>query len=70
MFPNRPKYRAGILEGPLGPYIDGFINSLSRVGYTPGSLRGLVQGAVYFGRYLAKRKQSDLRKLRDEHVRQ
>jgi site-specific recombinase XerD len=69
MFFRRPKYRAGVLEGPLGPYIDGFIASVFQVGYTPGSLRSLVLGAVNFGRYLAKMQLCDLRKLRDKHVR-
>ena len=68
MFPRRPKYRAGVLEGPLGPYIDGFIDCVSRVGYTPGSLRCLVMGAAYFGRFLAKRRFFDLGKLQDKHV--
>jgi integrase/recombinase XerD len=70
MFARRHKYRAGILRGPLGPYINGFIDSSSRKSYTPGSLRSLVHGAVHFGRYLAKLRIRDLRRLRDKHVRE
>ncbi|MBE3042528.1 tyrosine-type recombinase/integrase [Candidatus Bathyarchaeota archaeon] len=52
----------------MGPYMDGFIDSVSRTGYTPGSFRSLVHGAIYFGRYLACTRLTDLRQLTDKHV--
>lgn len=66
-FPHRYKLTAEVLKGPLGPYMDGFIDIVSRVGYTPGSLRSLVHGAIYFGRYLASTRLTDLRQLTDKH---
>lgn len=69
MFPRGSAYRADVLQGPLGPYIDGFIDSVSQRGYTQGSLRSLIQGAVYFGRYLANEGLRDLRTVDDRHVR-
>ena len=68
LFPHRYKFTAEILNGPLGPYIDGFIDTVSRAGYTPGSFRSLVHGAIYFGRYLESIKLTDLRRLTDKHV--
>lgn len=68
-FPHRYKHTADVLKGPLGPYMDSFIDRVSRVGYTPGSLRSLVHGAIHFGRYLASTRLTDLRQLTDKHVR-
>lgn len=68
IFPRRHKLHAEVLKGPLGPYVDGFIESVSHVGYTPGSLKELIQGAIYFSRYLETQKLTDLRQLTDEHI--
>jgi integrase/recombinase XerD len=68
MFPHRHALRKEIAHGPLGPYMDGFIESVSQVGYTPGSLKALVQGAIYFGRYLAAIRLTDVSRLTDRHV--
>jgi site-specific recombinase XerD len=68
IFPRRHKLRAEVRNGPLGPYIDGFIDSASQVGYTPGSLKALIQGAIYFSRYLVRKRLTDLIRLRDQHV--
>lgn len=69
IFPSRHKLRAEVTTGPLGPYMDGFIESASQVGYTPDSLKSLIQGAIYFGRYLSTHRFTDLRRLTDQFVR-
>lgn len=69
IFPRRHKLREEVVKGPLGPYMDGFIESVSKVGYTPGSLKALVQGAIYFGRYLATHRLTDLGRLTDQQIR-
>jgi len=68
MFPHRHALRKEVARGPLGPYMDGFIDSVSQVGYTPGSLKALVQGAIYFGRYLVTIRLTDVHRLTDRHV--
>ena len=69
VFPRRHKLRGEVTRGPLGPYMDGFIDSVSQVGYTPDSLKSLIQGAVYFGRYLSTHRFTDLRRLTDQFIR-
>jgi integrase/recombinase XerD len=69
VFPRRHKLRAEVVRGPLGPYMDGFIDSVSQVGYTPGSFKSLIQGAVDFGRYLSTHRFTDLRRLTDQFIR-
>jgi len=54
--------------GPLGPYIDGFVNAAAAVGYTQSSFRDLVIGASQFARFLTASGITDVRQLRDHHV--
>lgn len=61
--------RDAVRRGPLGPYIDGFTAAMAGRGYTEGSLRDVVRGAMHFVRYLVKQGITDLRTLRNHHVR-
>ena len=54
--------------GPLGPYIDGFVNAAAGVGYTQSSFRDLVVGASQFARFLTATGITDVHQLRDDHV--
>ena len=39
--------------GRMGPYIDGFGARLLELGYTPGTVRGLLKDAGHLGRWMA-----------------
>jgi integrase/recombinase XerD len=58
-----------VRSGPLGPYIDGFVNEAAAVGYTSSSFYDLVLGASQFARYLAEAGVTDVGQIRDHHVR-
>ena len=36
-------------QGPLEPYLDDIVQSVSTIGYTPASFRDLLQGVIQFG---------------------
>ena len=55
--------------GPLGPYIDGFIEDAATVGYTQSSLSDLVRGVSQFARYLTRMGIADVKQIGDDHVR-
>jgi site-specific recombinase XerD len=55
-------------RSPLGPYIDGFVETVGTVGYTPKSLRDLVLGATQFARYLSATGVKDVSELRNQHI--
>jgi integrase/recombinase XerD len=57
-----------VRRGPLGPYIDGFVNAAAAVGYTQSSFRDLVVGASQFARFLTASGITDVRQLRNHHV--
>jgi integrase/recombinase XerD len=58
-----PRRRALAREGPLGPYVDGFVAAVTMIGYTPASLRDLLSGVIQFGTFLKSRRKRDLRQL-------
>jgi integrase/recombinase XerD len=63
------KAREAVISGPLGPYIDGFVAAASTVGYTRRSLYDLMLGASQFARYLSEAGVTDVRQIRDRHLR-
>ena len=58
-----------VVAGPLGPYMDGFVAAAETVGYTRSSLYDLVLGASQFARYLPEAGVTDVRQIRDRHLR-
>lgn len=52
----------------IGPFMDGFVATVAQVGYTAGSLYGLVLGATRFVRHLRDAGVRDAALLRDSHV--
>lgn len=63
-----PHRRVLARKAPLGPIIDGFVAAVMTIGYTPASLRDLLDGAVDFGAFLRRRGVTDLRRLTGRHV--
>jgi integrase/recombinase XerD len=63
------RVREAIRCGPLGPHMDGFVTAAAGMGYTKGSLHDLVLGASWFARYVSASGITDVRELRDHHVR-
>ena len=55
--------------GPLGPHLEGFVTAAAARGYTKASLRDLVLGAAWFAQYVSARGITDVRELRNHHVR-
>jgi len=60
--------REPVLSGPLGPFIDGFVQEQVAIGYAPSSLYGVILGASWFARYLRTIDVTDVRQIRDCHV--
>jgi len=63
------RVREAIRGGPLGPPMDGFVTAAAGMGYTKGSLHDLVLGASWFAQYVSARGITDVRQLRNHHVR-
>lgn len=63
-----PRLRALGRAAPLGPYIDDFVTTVSATGYTPTSLRDLLQGVIQFGTFLREQGVTDLQNLQARHV--
>jgi hypothetical protein len=61
--------REAVRSSCLGPYIDGFVDAAATVGYTLSSFRDLVVGTSQFARFLTASGITDVRQLRDHHVR-
>lgn len=57
------------MSGPIGPYVDGFVATAVTVGYTRSSFYDLVLGVSQFARYLAEAGVTDVRQIRDCHLR-
>jgi integrase/recombinase XerD len=57
-----------VRSGPLGPYIDGFVNAAAAIGYTQSSFSDLVVGTSQFARFLKASGITEVRQLRDHHV--
>jgi hypothetical protein len=62
------RLREAVRSSPLGPFIDGFVDAVARIGYTAQSMYGLVLGATQFARHLARIGLTDVGALRDHHV--
>jgi integrase/recombinase XerD len=58
-----------VLSGPLGPFIDSFVQEVEAIGYAPSSLYDVILGASWFARYLSTIGVTDVRQIRDSHVR-
>ena len=63
------RVREAIRCGPLGPHMDGFVTAAAGLGYTKASLHDLVLGASWFAQYVSARGITDVRALRNHHVR-
>jgi integrase/recombinase XerD len=57
-----------VRSGPLGPYMDGFVDAAAALGYTRRSFYDVVLGASQFARFLAASGVTDIRQVRDHHV--
>jgi integrase/recombinase XerD len=66
---NFPRLRTEAPAGPLGPYLEGFLDYLAPVGYRRGSLANLMRGALQYSRVLAQLGLTDVGSLTDQHVR-
>ena len=60
--------REAVRSSPLGPFMDGFVDSVASVGYTAQSMYGLVLGATQLARHLTSIGLTDVTALRDQHV--
>jgi integrase/recombinase XerD len=60
--------REVVRSGPLGPYIDGFVEDVAADGYTPSSFTDLVRGVSQFARYLTRMGISDVKRINDDQV--
>jgi integrase/recombinase XerD len=60
--------REAVRTSAVGPFMDGFVETVARVGYTAQSLYGLVNGATRFIRYVDDAGVHDVARLRDRHV--
>ena len=58
-----------VRSGPLGPYIDGFVEDAAAIGYTQSSFNDLVRGVSQFARYLAPMGITDIKHIGDDLVR-
>jgi integrase/recombinase XerC len=52
----RAGIRARLQAGPLGPYVDGFVEGLMRAGYARGVVRRYVRAVDHFARWLRSRR--------------
>jgi integrase len=55
---SAPKTLRRMRSGPCGPYVDGFVESLRRDGYTPTSIRRSLRAATHLGAFLTRRRES------------
>lgn len=60
--------REPVLSGPLGPFMDDFVKEQAAVGYTHWSLYDLVLGASWFAGHLTAIGVTDVRQIRDCHI--
>jgi len=55
---SAPKTLRHVRSAPCGAYVDGFVESLQRDGYTPMSIRRSLRAATHLGVFLTRRRQS------------
>lgn len=60
--------REAVRLGPLGPYIDGFVEDAAADGYTLSSFTDLIRGVSQFARYLTRVGIDDIGRIDDDQV--